>query len=313
MNILVTGGGGFIGSHLVEQLLEHGHGITVLDNFSTGKRANLPETHPRLRIVAGDVRDAEQVAGAASGQDAIVHLAAVASVQASVEQPLETHQVNLVGTLNLLEAARKQDIAKFVYASSAAVYGNTRQLPVAEEDPLSPLTPYAADKLAGEYYLDFYRRQFALETTILRFFNIFGPRQDPSSPYSGVISIFMQRAIAGQPLTVFGDGEQSRDFVYVADLVRLLTEAVERAEGVPVAMNVGSNRQTTLNQLLDAIRRFSGKTLEVSYSDPRPGDIRHSRARNDRVREIMGYREHYSVDEGLNLTYDWYLRNQAEK
>ena len=313
MNILVTGGGGFIGSHLVDRLLDQGSRVTVLDNFSTGKRSNLPEKHSRLRICEGDIRDLDAVAQVTEGQDAIVHLAAVASVQASVDDPLGTHQVNLIGTLNLLEAAREQGITRFVYASSAAVYGNTEQLPVVEDCPLNPLTPYAVDKLAGEHYLDFYRRQFGLQTTVLRFFNIFGPRQDPSSPYSGVISIFMQRTIDDQPITVFGDGEQSRDFVYVADLVRLLSDTIRGSASHPVPMNVGNNHQTTLNQLLDAIRQSSGKSLDINYADPRPGDIRHSRARNERVRENLGYRDNYTVAEGLRITYDWYLRNEPEK
>ena len=305
MKILVTGGAGFIGSHLVDLLLSQNHQVVVLDNFSTGKLNNLPKADRALSIVNGDIRSSDTVEQAAIGCDAIVHLAAVASVQASVEDPCGTHQVNLVGTLNLLEAARKQGIKRFVYASSAAVYGDTKELPVSETTQLNPLTPYAADKLAGEHYIDFYRRQYDLTPVIFRFFNIFGPRQDPSSPYSGVISIFLQRALAHQAITVFGDGEQTRDFVYVADLVRLLEQAVNMAESVAEPMNVGNAKQTSLNQLLAAIQDFASHPLDISYSEPRPGDIRYSCADNQRVREQMGFRNEFTIADGLKRTWEW--------
>ena len=307
MKILVTGGGGFIGSHLVDLLLHRHHSVVVLDNFSTGHRSNLPDESDQLQIFEGDICCPETVECSVADCDAIVHLAAVASVQASVDDPLGTHAVNLVGTVNLLEAARRHDIGRFVFASSAAVYGNTETIPVSETTPLSPLTPYAADKLASEYYIDFYRRQYDLSPVIFRFFNIFGPRQDPSSPYSGVISIFMQRAISGEPITVFGDGEQSRDFVYVADLVQLLANAVEMKNPPHSPMNVGNGGQTNLKQLLGVIGEFTDKTLNVTYSEPRPGDIKHSLADNDLVRNQLGYENRYSVERGLKLTYDWYL------
>jgi UDP-glucose 4-epimerase len=306
VNILVTGGGGFIGSHLVDLLLLHGHSVCVLDNFSTGQRDNLPLSNPQLRLVTGDIRDLNAVNSVMQGVDAIVHLAAVASVQASVDDPIGTHEVNLVGTLNLLEAARKYAVKRFVFASSAAVYGDVKTLPVSEDITLSPLTPYAADKLSSEYYIDFYRRQHGLQPVVFRFFNIFGPRQDPSSPYSGVISIFMERAIAELPITVFGDGEQSRDFVYVADLVELLTRAVESDQQFIEPMNVGNGHGTNLNQLLDLIRNFSAKKLDVSYTASRSGDIRHSLADNSRLRQLMKYESRYPVEIGLRKTYEWY-------
>ncbi len=305
LKILVTGGAGFIGSHLVDLLLSQNHQVVVLDNFSTGKLNNLPSANCALSIITGDICCSDTVEQAATGCDAIVHLAAVASVQASVEHPCGTHQVNLVGTLNLLEAAKKQGIRRFVYASSAAVYGDTEELPVSETTQLKPLTPYAADKLAGEYYIDFYRRQYDLQPVIFRFFNIFGPRQDPTSPYSGVISIFLQRALANQPITVFGDGEQTRDFVYVADLVRLLEQAVTTTEPAAMPMNVGNCKQTSLNQLLAAIQGFASHPLHISYSKPRPGDIRHSCADNKRVKEQMGFQNEYAIPEGLKRTWEW--------
>lgn len=295
MQILVTGGGGFIGSYLVDVLIKRECTVTVLDNFSTGKRSNLPQNHPLLNIIEGDICHAETAFHAAEGCDAIVHLAAIASVQASVDDPIGTHQVNLVGTLNLLEAAKLLSIKRFIFFSSAAVYGNTEVMPVSEKTSLSPLTPYAADKLASEYYIDFYRRQYGLSPVNFRFFNIFGPRQDPSSPYSGVISIFMQRAINGQPLVVFGDGEQSRDFVYVADLVQLLANAVEKQNPQHCSMNVSNGQQTNLNQLLAYIYGFCENPLVVIYSDPRSGDIIHSLADNQTVCKFMGYESQYSV------------------
>src|SRR6056297_538343 len=303
--ILVTGGAGFIGSHLVDLLLAQGHQVVVLDNFSTGKLNNLPSADSALSVINGDIRCHATVEQASTGCDAIVHLAAVASVQASVDDPCSTHQVNLVGTLNLLEAAKKQGIERFIYASSAAVYGDTQELPVSEVTQLKPLTPYAVDKLAGEYYIDFYRRQYDLKPVIFRFFNIFGPRQDPSSPYSGVISIFLQRALVEQPITVFGDGEQTRDFVYVADLVKLLEQSVTTSKTIVEPMNVGNGKQTTLNQLLAAIQDFSSHPLDISYDNPRPGDIRHSCADNQRIKEQMNFCHEYPIAEGLKCTWEW--------
>ena len=238
--VLITGGAGFIGSHLVDALLAKGYGVRVLDNLSTGKRSNLPLDNPRVELLEGDVADAELVARAAVDTTAVVHLAAVASVQASVDDPVSTHQSNFVGTLNVCEAMRKAGVKRVVYASSAAVYGNNGEgASIDEETTKAPLTPYASDKLAGEHYFDFYRRQHGLEPVIFRFFNIFGPRQDPSSPYSGVISIFSERAQQGVPIAVFGDGEQTRDFMYVEDLVDVLVQAIEAPSAPLGAINVG--------------------------------------------------------------------------
>lgn len=281
--ILVTGGAGFIGSNLVDALLARGYSVRVLDNLSTGKRENLP-ADGRVELIVGDVADAECVRKAVSGCRAVVHLAAVASVQASVDDPFGTHQSNLIGTLNLCEAMREAGVRRVLFASSAAVYGNNGEGQAIDEDtPKAPLTPYAADKLASEHYLDFYRRQHGLEPAIFRFFNIFGPRQDPSSPYSGVISIFTERAQKGLPITVFGDGEQTRDFVYVGDLVEVLVQALESPEVAEGAVNVGLGRATSLNQLLEAIGDVLGGLPVVSYQASRPGDIRHSRANNARL------------------------------
>jgi UDP-glucose 4-epimerase len=281
--ILVTGGAGFIGSNLIDALVARDYPVRVLDNLSTGKRSNLPDD-PSVELIVGDVADAQTMRSAVQGCRAVVHLAAVASVQASVDDPVGTHQSNLVGTLNLCEAMRETGVRRVVFASSAAIYGNNGEgQPIDEDTPKAPLTPYAADKLASEHYLDFYRRQHGLEPAVFRFFNIYGPRQDPSSPYSGVISIFTERAQKGLPIAVYGDGEQTRDFLYVGDLVELLLQALELPVVEVGAVNVGLNQATSLNQLLDAVGDVLGGLPEVRYQAARQGDIRHSRANNTRL------------------------------
>lgn len=298
--ILVTGGAGFIGSHLVDALLGKGYKIRVLDNLSTGKVANLPIENPDLELVVGDVANSAVVEQAMRGCGAVVHLAAVASVQASVDDPVATHQANFVGTLNVCQSMLKAGVARVVFASSAATYGNNGEgTAIVEETSKSPLTPYASDKLSSEYYLDFYRREHGLEPVIFRFFNIFGPRQDPSSPYSGVISIFTERALARKPITVFGDGEQTRDFVYVQDLVSILVQAVETREPTTEAINVGLNRSTSLNDLIAELGSATGAPLNVTYQAPRQGDIRHSRADNTRLLEHFALPEPTSIGQGL--------------
>ncbi|QVW24047.1 NAD-dependent epimerase/dehydratase family protein [Pseudomonas hormoni] len=298
--ILVTGGAGFIGSHLVEALLGKGYKVRVLDNLSTGKVGNLPVGNANLNLVVGDVADGAAVEQAMRDCTAVVHLAAVASVQASVDDPVGTHQSNFVGTLNVCEHMLKAGIKRVVFASSAAIYGNNGEGSAIDEDtPKSPLTPYASDKLASEYYLDFYRREHGLEPVILRFFNIFGPRQDPSSPYSGVISIFTERAMARQPVAIFGDGEQTRDFVYVQDLVSILVQAVEASEPSPGAVNVGLGRSTSLNDLITELGSATGNPLTVNYQAPRQGDIRHSRANNARLLERFTLPAPTSIGNGL--------------
>lgn len=298
--ILITGGAGFIGSHLTDALLAKGYAVRILDDLSTGKRNNLPLDNPRVALIEGDVADAALVARAAQGCQAIAHLAAVASVQASVDDPVRTHQSNFIGTLNVCEAMRVTGIKRVVFASSAAVYGNNGEgKPISEDTPKAPLTPYASDKLSSEYYLDFYRRQHALEPIVFRFFNIFGPRQDPSSPYSGVISIFAERVENGLPISVFGDGEQTRDFFYVGDLIKLLIQALELPSPVEGAINVGLNQTTSLNQLLSALSEVAGQLPEVTYQAARSGDIRHSRANNQRLLERFVLDEPTRLNVGL--------------
>ena len=298
--VLITGGAGFIGSHLTDALLAKGHAVRIHDDLSTGKRSNLPLDNPKVELIVGDVADAAVVAQAMAGCSAVAHLAAVASVQASVDDPVRTHQSNFIGTLNVCEAMRQAGVKRVLFASSAAVYGNNGEGESIDEDtPKAPLTPYAVDKLASEQYFDFYRRQHGLEPVIFRFFNIFGPRQDPSSPYSGVISIFSERALKGLPITVFGDGEQTRDFVYVEDLVDLLVQAIEKPRAEVGAVNVGWNQATTLKQMLEALEAVVGQLPPVSYGPARSGDIRHSRANNRRLLERFTTTEQTPMRVGL--------------
>ncbi|MCH4868049.1 NAD-dependent epimerase/dehydratase family protein [Pseudomonas sp. TMW22089] len=298
--VLVTGGAGFIGSNLVDALLAKGHAVRILDDMSTGKRCNLPMDNPKVELIEGDVADAALVARVMAGCSAVVHLAAVASVQASVDDPVRTHQSNFIGTLNVCEAMRESGVKRVVFASSAAVYGNNGEgESIVEDTPKAPLTPYASDKLASEYYLDFYRRQHGLEPAIFRLFNVFGPRQDPSSPYSGVISIFSERAVKGLPITIFGDGEQTRDFIYVGDLVNILVQAVEARQVEEGAVNVGLNKATTLKQMLEALGDVVGGLPPISYSAVRSGDIRHSRADNSRLLQRFKLGETTPMSVGL--------------
>lgn len=302
MRVLVTGGAGFIGSHMVAALLARGASVSVLDDFSTGKRANLPADGD-LTVTEGDVADQAAVEAALSGCDAFVHLAAVASVERSVREPLVTHRTNLQGSIQLFDEAARQGVRRGLYASSAAVYGDSAALPLAESEPPRPLTPYAADKLAGEHYLAYYHRGGRLNATAFRFFNVFGPRQDPSSPYSGVISIFLDRARRGAPLTVFGDGLQTRDFVYVGDVVNALMAAlaVRAAPREMPVYNVARGERVSLLDLLDAIGRLDGIAgpLTVRHAAAREGDIRHSLADTARLREALGWEPRTPLLAGL--------------
>lgn len=276
--ILVTGGAGFIGSHVVEELLAQGFSVVVLDDLSVGILGNLPAETKLLRIIVGSILDADTVRKAIEGCDAVIHLAAIASVQASVENPVLTHQVNFDGTLLLLENARKAGVKHFLFASSAAVYGNAAEGAVSESVPASPLTPYAIDKLAGEYYLKYYHRTFGLGFTAFRFFNVYGPRQNPASPYSGVISIFASNSIAGRPLRIFGNGMQTRDFVYVKDVAHILVSTITNQAMFGKVINIGTSKSTSLRGIIENLSIILNKSIEVEYESARPGDIKHSLA-----------------------------------
>ncbi len=299
---LVTGGCGFIGSHLADALIARGHRVRILDDLSTGKRANAPA---KAEVVVGDVADGAAVRGAMEGADGCFHLAAIASVPKSVESWWPTHRVNLGGTINVLEAAHAAGGTPIVYASSAAVYGDNPELPLAESAGLIPRSPYGADKAASELQA---HAAFAVRgqpSTGLRFFNVFGPRQDPASPYSGVISIFAERLLAGQPLTIFGDGEQSRDFVYVGDVVAALLLGMERQDKSARVFNVARGEAVTLLRLVAALERVAGRKATLRHAPPRAGDVRRSLGDVRRIRESLGFAAKVGLEEGLASLLRW--------
>ncbi len=306
--VVVTGGAGFIGSHTVDRLIESGHRVVVLDNFSTGKRANLARwaTDDRLRIEVCDVSHGifaalAPVTAALGPVERIVHLAAQVSVVHSVANPLVDMQVNYGGTLHVLEYARATGVKKVVFASSAAVYGDVTEMPVPEDIKCAPVSPYGIDKLASELALDYYAVVHAVPATWLRFFNVFGPRQDPSSPYSGVISIFSDRARAGKGLTIFGDGGQTRDFVYVGDVVSAIAAALRDGNSRVVA-NVGTGREISVLELARTIVELCAGSSAITHAPARAGEILKSRARVDRLRDVLGVVATTSLVDGLRAT-----------
>jgi len=294
MRILVTGGCGFIGSHLVDALLADGHDVSVLDNMSTGKRENL---NANASLITGDVADATLVNTIIEKVDAVYHLAAVASVDACTNDWLNSHRTNLTGTVTLLEAAAKKKIP-VVYASSAAVYGDNSDLPLKEDAAKNPLSAYGLDKYACEQYAAIAQQFHGVPSVGLRFFNVYGPRQDPKSPYSGVISIFVAKAKAGEPLTFNGDGEQTRDFIYVADIVALLMAAMKHAKGAEV-FNGCTGSAITLKQLAAEIGNAVGNPVVTSHAAPRSGDIRHSLGDPAKAKAALGFTARTSLADGL--------------
>lgn len=277
MNCLVTGGAGFIGSHIVDRLLADGHPTRVLDNFSTGKRGNLAAS-PAVDIIEGDVGDFDTVSEAMEGVDTVFHEAAIASVPETVDNPLASEHTNYRGTLNVLEAARRSGARRVIFACSAAVYGDLPGLPKREDMPVKPLSPYAIDKLASEYACRAYHSLYDLETVSLRYFNVFGPRQDPSSPYSGVISVFSDCLRQGRQPVIYGDGEQTRDFVFVSDVVEANIRAAVSETAPGRAINIATNSTISINLLLETVCRLYGQPFAPDYRPTREGDIRHSRA-----------------------------------
>jgi nucleoside-diphosphate-sugar epimerase len=306
MRFLVTGGAGFIGSHIVEELLRRHHQVRVLDNFSTGKRENLSfaVNTGALEIIDGDIRDPEVVARAVADTDGLFHEAALVSVPLTVEQPRLSVEINARGSFNVLEAARHARVRRVVYASSAAVYGDSAELPLAESVPPRPLSPYGLDKLYTEYLGALYHALYGLETFALRYFNVFGPRQDPTSPYSGVISIFVNLLRAGRTPTIFGDGEQTRDFVYVSDVVEANLRAMFTDYRGFRVFNVGQGRQTSLNQLLAQLQQLTGASIDPKFVEARKGDVRHSLADLSLIERELGYVPSRSLSEGLSLLLD---------
>jgi UDP-glucose 4-epimerase len=305
VRVLVTGGAGFIGSHLAADLLEQGHRVRVLDNFATGRRSNLASLGDEVDLVEGDVQSYERASKAVAGCEVVLHQAALPSVPRSVQDPLTSNATNVIGTLNVLLAARDHGVRRVVVASSSSVYGGLAgRGPKREDQPALPISPYATAKLAGEGYARSFHGVYELETVCLRYFNVFGPRQDPTSQYAAVIPNFITALLAGRPPVIFGDGEQSRDFTYVANVVRANLLAMDAPEVAGRVFNVACGERVTLNRLVAELQDLLGTRVEPIYAAPRPGDIRHSLADLSAAQSTLGYRPTVLLREGLERTID---------
>ena len=311
-HFLVTGGAGFIGSHLAEELVKRGHRVRVADALVTGKRSNLDHLSG-VEFLEGDLADLPFARQAVDGVDVVLHQAAIPSVPRSVADPLTSHRSNVEATLNVLVAARDARISRLVFAGSSSAYGNTATLPKHEAMPSDPLSPYALQKVVGEQYLQMFTRLYGLETVTTRYFNVYGPRQDPSSPYSGVISLFATALLEGRAPTIYGDGEQTRDFTYVADVVDGVLRASEAAGVSGETINVAAGGRISLNRLFETMRTLVGAKVEPTYAASRTGDVRDSQADVSKAKRLLGFEPRVPLEEGLRQTMDWYraLRTQA--
>ncbi|OGD28003.1 MAG: Vi polysaccharide biosynthesis protein VipB/TviC [Candidatus Aminicenantes bacterium RBG_19FT_COMBO_65_30] len=305
---LVTGGAGFIGSHIAETLVERGDAVRVLDNLTTGKKENLAAIRSRIEFVEGDIRDLATCRRAVEGVEAVFHEAALASVARSVEDPLLNNAINVMGTLNLLVAARDAGVKTFVLASSSAVYGDDQTMPKVEGREGRPLSPYAVSKLVDEKYAQAFHALHGMNAVALRYFNVFGPRQDPFSEYSAVIPLFITKILRGGRPVIYGDGEQSRDFIFVEDVVAANLAAAGSAAAAGEALNVACGVGMTVNGLFDAVNVALGTTVEAVYAGPRPGDILHSTADIAKARRLLGFTPGLSFMDGLRTTVEWYKK-----
>ena len=303
---LVTGGAGFIGSNLVEALLKRGHKVRVVDNFSTGRRANLEPFLNQIQLFELDIADPRGLEEAFAGVDFVLHQAALPSVPRSIEDPVGTFQSSVYGTLNVLEASRKAGVKKLVFASSSSIYGSNPELPKREDMLPAPMSPYAAGKLSAETYCRVYHRVYGLKTTSLRYFNVFGPKQDPQSQYAAVIPKFITAGIKGQAVTVYGDGEQSRDFTYIDNVVQANILAAESENGAGQVFNTACGDRITLNQMLAQIETLLNRRIERNYVAPRPGDVPHSQADITLLQKSFDYQPRVTFQEGLRRTYDYF-------
>src|SRR5688572_25120165 len=303
---LVTGGAGFIGSHLAEELVRRGERVRVVDSLITGKRQNLAHL-PEVEFLEGDLADPAVAREAVRGVEYVLHQAAIPSVPRSVEDPVTSNRANIDASLNLLVAARDAGVKRVVYAGSSSAYGNSASLPKVETMPTAPLSPYALQKLVAEQYCQMFTTLYGLETVTIRYFNVFGPRQDPSSPYSGVISLFISALCEGRRPTIFGDGEQTRDFTYVANVVEGVLRACEAPKASGEVINVATGGRISLKQLFAAVRDLVGaKGIEPIYGPPRAGDVRDSQADIEKARRLLGYETIVPFEEGLKKTVEWY-------
>ncbi|MCX7751745.1 MAG: SDR family oxidoreductase [Blastocatellia bacterium] len=303
---LVTGGAGFIGSHVVERLVALGHRVRVLDDLSEGRRENLAAVWDRIEFLEGDVRDPEVVRRAVVGVDYVLHQAALRSVPRSVEDPMATTAVNVLGTVNLLQAAREAGVRRVVFASSSSVYGETSELPLRESQPPRPVSPYAVSKLAGEQYCAVFTRLYGMETVSLRYFNVFGPRQDPRSEYAAVIPRFILAALRGEPLEIHGDGLQSRDFTYVENVVEANVRAATQPGIAGEVFNIGCGQRYSVLEVKAHLERIFGRSLPARHTPPRKGDVRHTQADMSKAEAGLGYRPLVSFEEGLRRTVEFF-------
>jgi UDP-glucose 4-epimerase len=306
---LVTGGAGFIGSHLVRRLLADGGRVRVIDNLATGKRERLRDLEGGIEFIEGDLADTSMCENALSGVDCVLHQAAVPSVQRSIKNPIETNKANITSTLNLLEGCRKHQVRRFVYASSSSAYGDTPVLPKREDMPPNPLSPYALQKFVGERYCQLYFRLYGLETVSLRYFNVFGPSQDPYSEYSAVIPKFATRLQRGESIVVYGNGEQSRDFTYVDNVVEANILALRAPRAAGSVINIGCGERITLNRLIKILEAILEAQATVDYQPARPGDVRDSLADISLAQDLLGYQPKVTVAEGLRRTVTWLASN----
>jgi nucleoside-diphosphate-sugar epimerase len=309
MRYVVTGGAGFIGSNIVDELVRRGHDVLVLDDLSAGKQGNLAAVRDKIDFQLGSVTDLAAVRTACQGADYVIHLAARTSVPRSVKDPIETNEVNIDGTLNVLVAARDARVRRLVYAASSAAYGETSTLPKVESMPAAPISPYGITKYVGELYGQVFGRIYGLENACVRYFNVFGPRQDPTSEYSGVLSRFMFAVLEGDPPVVYGDGEQSRDFTFIENIVDETLRACEVQDASGKVFNGGTGVRTTLNQVLEQLEKIIGRKVAVKYEAPREGDIRDSQADISLARTVLGYEPRVHFAEGLERTWVWYKSN----
>jgi nucleoside-diphosphate-sugar epimerase len=310
MRYLVTGGAGFIGSNTVDELVRRGHDVAVLDNLSTGKAASLSQVSSQIKLIQASVAEPDAVREACRKVDCVIHLAAQTSVPRSVKDPLETNLINVTGTLNVLVGASGAKVKRVVFASSCAVYGQTSILPIREDAQLTPVSPYGASKQIGEIYGRVFQELYGIEFVALRYFNVFGPRQDPGSPYSGVLSIFNAALLNGTQPTVYGDGEQSRDFVYVGNVVEANLLAAEAKGAAGQIINVGTGIRSTLNETLALLETITARPTKAKYAPARDGDIRDSQADIGLAREALGYHPRIGFEEGLKNTWEWFSANQ---
>lgn len=310
---LVTGGAGFIGSHIVEALIKRGCKVTVLDNLSTGSELNLIAVKKNITFVEGDIRDRRVLEDASKGCDTIFHLAAMVSVPETIENPVDSAWINDMGTLFVLQAARVNGVRRVVFSSSCAVYGDDPRLPKNETMNPAPCSPYAVQKLTAEHHLRLACELYGLETVSLRYFNVYGPRQDPSSPYSGVISIFLNKAVNNQTPVIFGDGKQSRDFIYVDDVVKANLLAATEAPAGGEIINIGTGADIRINRLWDMICALTGNSLQPQYQSARSGDIYASVADINHAKSLLGFEIDYPFANGLELTYRWYQANRKSE